>query len=125
MIYNYRLVPGAALDLMALVLPWLELLVGLALILGIWARTAAVLVGALLLVFIVAISWNLVRGNPIVCGCFDVKAASLSAEEKLASMRLDVWRDLGMLLLAAQVVYGTSKGGSPVSVPTPSAPPLA
>jgi uncharacterized membrane protein YphA (DoxX/SURF4 family) len=110
MIYNYRLVPGVVLNVMALVLPWLELLAGLALILGMWRRTAAVIVGALLLVFIVAISWNLVRGNPIVCGCFDVKAANLSAAEKFALMRLDVWRDLGMLLLAGQILYATRHG---------------
>jgi len=113
MIYNYRLVPGAALNAMALVLPWLELLTGVALILGIWRRTAAVIVGGLLVVFIVAIAWNLIRGNAIVCGCFDVKAANLSAEEKFSLMRLDVWRDLGMLALALQVVYATRSDNPP------------
>ena len=43
MIYNYRLVPGALVNLMGLVMPWLELLAGLALILGIWTRTSAAL----------------------------------------------------------------------------------
>ena len=41
MIYNYRLVPGALVNAMALVMPWVEILAGLALILGVWRREAA------------------------------------------------------------------------------------
>jgi uncharacterized membrane protein YphA (DoxX/SURF4 family) len=103
MIYNYRLVPGAFVNLMALVMPWLELLAGLALILGIWTRTSAILVGALLLVFIAAISLNLARGNAIECGCFDVAKANRTVEQRLGDMRLDILRDLGMLFMAAQI----------------------
>src|ERR1051326_5667029 len=40
MVYNYRIVPGAAINLMAIVMPWIELLCGLALILGIWTPAA-------------------------------------------------------------------------------------
>ena len=105
MIYNYRLVPGALVNLMALVMPWLELLAGLALILGIWTRTSAGLVGALLLVFLVAISLNLARGNAIDCGCFDVAQANRTVDERLADMRLDILRDLGMLLMVAQILW--------------------
>jgi uncharacterized membrane protein YphA (DoxX/SURF4 family) len=105
MIYNYRIAPGAFVNLMALVMPWFELLAGLALILGIWARTSAALVGALLLVFIVAISLNLERGNAIDCGCFDVTAANRTPEERLADMRLVVLRDAGMLVMVAQLLW--------------------
>ncbi len=73
---------------MALVMPWFELLAGLALILGIWTRTSAALVGALLLVFVAAISANLLRGNAIDCGCFDVASAGKSVAERFADMRL-------------------------------------
>ncbi len=109
MVYNYRLVPGAFVNLMALAMPWLELLTGLALILGIWTRTSAGLVGALLLVFILAISVNLVRGNAIDCGCFDMAEANKTVGERLADMRLVVLRDLGMLLMAAQILWATGR----------------
>lgn len=112
MIYNYRLVPGALVNLMALVMPWLELLAGLALILGIWTRASAVLVGVLLLVFVAAISLNLARGNAIDCGCFDVALANKTAAERLADMRLDILRDLGMLLMAAQVLWAKGRGSA-------------
>ena len=110
MIYNYRLVPGAFVNLMALVMPWLELLAGLALILGIWTRTSAGLVGAFLLVFLVAISLNLARGNAIDCGCFDVSSANRTVDERLADMRLDILRDLGMLLMVAQILWAKGRG---------------
>lgn len=106
MIYNYRLVPGPLVNPMALVMPWLELLLGLALLTGIWARAAAALAGLLLVVFIGAIGINLARGNAIECGCFNVADAGKSVEERLGDMRTDIARDLGMLLLVAQGLYG-------------------
>lgn len=106
MIYNYRLLPGPLVNPAALVMPWAELLMGLALVCGIWRRSAAVLVGALLAVFIVAISFNLLRGNAIDCGCFDVRDAGKSVAERLHDMRMVVLRDVGMLLLVAQGLLG-------------------
>jgi len=111
MIYNYRLVPGGLVNLSALVLPWLELLCGVALVLGIWNRTAAALIGLLLLVFVVAIAANLARGNAIDCGCFDVRDAGKSVAERLHDMRLTVLRDAGMLALVAQILFATKYHG--------------
>jgi uncharacterized membrane protein YphA (DoxX/SURF4 family) len=105
MIYNYRLVPGGFVNAFALVMPWLELLAGLALILGIWTRMSAALIGALLLVFVAAISLNLARGNAIDCGCFDVTAANKSVQERLTDMRFVVLRDAGMLVMVAQILW--------------------
>ena len=104
MIYNYRLVPGAAVNAFALVMPWVELLAGLALILGVWPREAGALAGLLLLVFIAAIGFNLVRGHAVDCGCFDVHSAGKSREELLGEMRWVLIRDAAMLLLVAQVL---------------------
>ncbi|HEV7922064.1 MAG TPA: MauE/DoxX family redox-associated membrane protein [Thermoanaerobaculia bacterium] len=103
MIYNYKLVPEPLLNIMALTMPWLELLCGLALVLGIWKEAARGVIALLLLTFIIAIGINLLRGNAIDCGCFDVSAAGKSREERLADMWLVVFRDLGMLLMCAQL----------------------
>ena len=43
-IWYYHMVPGSLINLMALFLPWLELVCGLCLILGVWYRGAIVLV---------------------------------------------------------------------------------
>ena len=104
MIYNYRLAPGAFVNALALVMPWVELLTGLALILGVWRREAAALAGLLLLVFIAAIGANLARGRAVDCGCFDVHSAGKSREELLTDMRWVLIRDTAMLLMVAQVL---------------------
>jgi putative oxidoreductase len=103
MVYNYRIVPGSLVNLSALAMPWIELLCGVALVLGIWRGTARTLIAAMLVTFIVAISINLARSNAIDCGCFDVSAAGKSVEERLADMRFVIFRDLGMLLMTAQL----------------------
>ena len=113
MIYNYRLVPANLINIMALTMPWVELLAGLALILGVWKRAALMLIGAMLVVFIVAIGINLGRGNAIDCGCFNVADAGKSYEQRIFDMKADVLRDLGMLLMVAQVwVAETSRSAA-------------
>lgn len=109
MVYNYRLLPGPLVNLATLTMPWAELLMGIALICGIWRRTAASLVGALLVVFIVAISINLLRGNAIDCGCFDVAEAGKGVAEKFHDMWMVILRDVGMLLLVAQGLLGADR----------------
>jgi len=94
---------------MALTMPWIELLSGLALILGIWKATARTIIAALLITFIIAISINLLRSNAIDCGCFDVTAAGKSRDERLADMRLVILRDTGMLLMALQLWLASRK----------------
>jgi uncharacterized membrane protein YphA (DoxX/SURF4 family) len=116
MIYNYRIVPGSLVNLSALAMPWVELMCGVALVLGIWRGTARTLIAAMLVTFIIAISINLARGNAIDCGCFDVSAAGKSVDERLADMRFVIFRDLGMLLMTAQLWWAArheAAGGDP------------
>ena len=105
MIYNYRIVPGSVINISALIMPWLEVLCGLALILGIWTRPARDLIALMLVIFIVAISINLFRGNAIDCGCFNVADAGKTYEQRITDMKVDIVRDLGMLLLVAQLWF--------------------
>ena len=101
-IHNYQLVPGVAVNAMALVLPWLEVLVGVALFLGIASLSASRILAFLLAVFIVALSINLARGRPVDCGCFGTSTVVKTAEQRLADMKLAIARDVGLLILAAQ-----------------------
>lgn len=66
---NYHLLPWGLENAFAIVLPWVELLLGLGLIIGIYVDGSAVLSGALLLFFIFAIASAILRGYNIECGC--------------------------------------------------------
>ncbi len=69
-IASYQIVPYFGVNLMAVVLPWIELMSGVMLIIGVRVRAAALILTALLAVFTLAIAITLVRGVPIGCGCF-------------------------------------------------------
>lgn len=69
-LYNYRLLPDFLIYAPALFLPWIELVAGAFLIAGIFKRGAGFILNGLLLVFILAITINLVRGLNFDCGCF-------------------------------------------------------
>ena len=109
MIYNYRSLPAPLVNITALTMPWLEILAGLALILGVWTRPARTIIAGMLLIFIVAIAFNLMRDNAIDCGCFDVSAAGRTHDERLHDMRMVILRDIGMLLMVAQLWWADRK----------------
>jgi uncharacterized membrane protein YphA (DoxX/SURF4 family) len=69
-IANYRLLPYKFINGTAIVLPWLEVITGTFLVLGVWIRANTMIVWGLLLAFSIAISQALVRGLDISCGCF-------------------------------------------------------
>lgn len=69
-VYNYQILPDHLINLTALVLPWLELFIGLCLSAGICLHGAALMANGLLTVFLVSLVFNLARGLDINCGCF-------------------------------------------------------
>jgi uncharacterized membrane protein YphA (DoxX/SURF4 family) len=69
-IYNYQILPDALINLTALVLPWLELLLGLCLLTGIWLPGAVITANGLLVLFLASFVFNLSRGLDVNCGCF-------------------------------------------------------
>ena len=69
-VHNFRIMPVAFEHLVAMMLPWIELVASLALILGIRARPAAVLVTLLLAAFTLGVAQAMVRGLDFECGCF-------------------------------------------------------
>jgi len=102
-IHNYRLVPYSLLHLMAYLLPATELLAGLALVLGIGQRGAALLSGLMTLVFMMAISLALTRGLDISCGCFHTDGGHSVGVTLL-------WRDALLLLLCLPPLFFRETG---------------
>ncbi len=75
-IHNYRLLPVPLENLLAMTLPWIELVGGLALVLNLSPRGGTLLLGGLCVVFFVAIGQAVARNLDIDCGCFGTKDAS-------------------------------------------------
>jgi uncharacterized membrane protein YphA (DoxX/SURF4 family) len=92
-VHNFRLVPVPLENLLAMTLPWIELVAALALVLGIRARPAAALAFGLMAVFTVAVALALARGLDIECGCFGTADASRVGLSKIA-------QNLGMAAIA-------------------------
>lgn len=74
-VYNYQILPDGLVNLTALVLPWLELLLGLCLIAGVWLPGTNLISSGLLSVFIAALVFNQLRGLDIHCGCFSTETS--------------------------------------------------
>lgn len=69
-VYNYQILPHLLINGTAIVLPWLELILGVFLIAGLFREGSVALVTLLLLVFLGAMAFSLARGLDIDCGCF-------------------------------------------------------
>lgn len=102
-IWYYHMVPGNLINLMAIILPWLEFVCGLTLILGIWYRGSVVWINLMTLMFMIALATAYARGISIDCGCFKAGAASSN------SARDTLIRDVGLLLLTLQLLFSRSK----------------
>lgn len=99
---NYRMLPYVLVTVMAVILPWVEIIVGLLLIFGKFLHGSSFIVIALNLVFIFAISTAMVRGLDIDCGCFSLA----SGASKVGIVRLV--EDVIFLAMAA-VIFWSAK----------------
>jgi uncharacterized membrane protein YphA (DoxX/SURF4 family) len=93
----YQLLPEPVVAPVAFGLPVLEIAVGLALVLGVFVRTAAIASAVLLFVFLVGVGSAWARGLQIDCGCFG-NGGEVAAGD--TAYPTEVLRDLALLLLA-------------------------
>lgn len=101
---NYHILPGSLVNIFALTLPWIEVLMAVGLLAGVWRETSAFLLNGMLALFTVALLIAIGTGVDINCGCFtqnpDVKS----------SLWLDFLRDLGFIALAAPLLFTRARG---------------
>jgi uncharacterized membrane protein YphA (DoxX/SURF4 family) len=93
----YRLLPEVLVAPVAFGLPVLEVAVGLALLAGVFVRTAAIGAAVLLVVFLVGVGSAWARGLQIDCGCFGDGGAVAAGETAYPQ---EVLRDVGLLVAA-------------------------
>jgi uncharacterized membrane protein YphA (DoxX/SURF4 family) len=83
-------------------LPVLEVVIGLALIVGLLTRGAAVVSALLFVLFIIGIASVWTRGIEIECGCFGGGGAKAGAS---SAYPLEIARDVGLLVLSGFVIW--------------------
>jgi len=98
-IANYAILPDFLVTLPALALPWVELVAGLCLVIGLWPRSSALLLSLLLLLFMAALGVNALRGISMSCGCFSTSAADTEKAYVL------VIRDLLILVPGLVIIF--------------------
>jgi putative oxidoreductase len=96
-IMNYRLFPNMLAFIIALVLPWVEVIAGGLLIAGLFRRSSALLISLMLIAFIGLVALALARGIDTSCGCF----GSFSRRADISLILTDV----GLLYLALCVFF--------------------
>ena len=69
-IRNYDFIPHMLSNLPAIILPWIELYCGFSLVIGLYTRSSASIIAVLLILFIFAIVFAMLRGLDIECGCY-------------------------------------------------------
>jgi len=97
-VYNYQILPDGLINVTAIVLPWLEMLMGIFLIMGFWMPGTVIWCNTLLVVYIGALCFNLARGLDVNCGCFSTtKGSTISIETIL-------W-DVAFLALSVYLLF--------------------
>jgi len=96
----YKILPTDIAHLIGYALPWLEVALGILLIIGLTTRLAAIAGTAVMIIFIAAIISVWARGILIDCGCFGGGGEidpSKAAEARQAYL-IEILRDLGLAL---------------------------
>jgi len=91
-IYNYKLLPLFLVNILAIILPWVELSAGFLLVFGVSVKENSAIISGLLLIFILAVLISFFRGLDIECGCFGTVDGSKVGLQKILE-------NVGLLIL--------------------------
>ncbi len=101
-IIKYNLLPLYVVNLIALFLPWLELITGLLLAFGVKIQTNSLIIGGLLILFIAMVISAISRGLSINCGC-------AGAASKQTTNWSKVLENLGLLSICIFLFFSNPK----------------
>jgi uncharacterized membrane protein YphA (DoxX/SURF4 family) len=100
-IANYKILPDILINLMAIVLPWIELFASLFIIIGIRIKSSVLIISSLIIVFNIAIIIAMAKGLNINCGCHTKVMAEMVGLQKIIE-------NMCLLILGIFIFY--SKG---------------
>jgi uncharacterized membrane protein YphA (DoxX/SURF4 family) len=97
----YDVLPDAGVEVVAALLPWVELALGVLLLVGVGTRLVAALSAGLLVVFVAGVAQAWARGLSIDCGCFGGGGA---VEPGQTTYVQELLRDAAFLLMAGWLI---------------------
>lgn len=100
-IQNYHILPYQIAVVLALYLPWLEILCGISIFIHQFNRGALVILFGLMIIFMVALTSAWLRGIDISCGCFG------KAVHKTSFLHV-ILRDAGILIVIGILIFKNS-----------------
>jgi uncharacterized membrane protein YphA (DoxX/SURF4 family) len=102
-VYAYDVMSYDTAKVVGAVQPFLEIALGLLLLIGLSTRFTAVISALLMVVFIVGIASAWIRGLRIDCGCFSTGGALGAGQD--TGYGIDILRDLAFLALSGLLVW--------------------
>lgn len=82
-IINYKLFPVFAVNVIAIVIPWIELTAGILLLFGITVKENIIIINTLLVLFIILVAISMARGLNIDCGCYGARGGQQVGFQKI------------------------------------------
>jgi uncharacterized membrane protein YphA (DoxX/SURF4 family) len=104
---SYRILPEEMAVYAAYVLPWIELMLGTLLVVGLGVRKTALALSFLLFTFAGAVVIRYLQGSGGACGCFSLKASGWE------SLPLIIGRDVSLLLCGVYLFLCPGRRASP------------
>jgi len=92
----YQILPYDLAKVVGEILPFIEIGVGILLVIGLFTRIMGVVGALMMLAFVIAIASVWARGISIDCGCFG-EGGAISAAEAIAKYPWEILRDLGLM----------------------------
>ena len=112
---NYQILPDSLINITAVVLPWIEVFLGICLICNVWMPGAVLTGNIFMVVYTLAKSFNLARGLDISCGCFSTSMKGRSIGYMDIAMDM-FFLLVGLFLLFYVLIRGEEQDGSGSSV---------
>lgn len=97
-ISNYKIFPVFSLNIIAITLPWLEVVAGILLLFGISIKENSAIIGTLMIIFTLMVLTALLRGLDIDCGCFGT-----SDGQQVGLLK--IIENIGLILLSLHIFF--------------------
>lgn len=103
-IENYKILPGAWVNTVAVGLPWIEAFCGILLVTGRLVKGSLAIINSLMIIFIAALAWNQYRGIDIHCGCF-----SVAVQRRQETYIPNIMRNLAILVSGLWIMFSAAR----------------